>query len=404
MYYVAETQSLLDDGIISDVQADEIKSRARAAMVALCVNTLLIAGILAATIGLVFYLGTALSVALCGGLFLVAGLLILRGGAPLYRMFGNASAMIGAGMLISGTGIELVDKYTDIAGPAMMAMGGLIGAFCLWRFRAAPAHLRFAYGAILLMGAALHLEGVYFIADVFYLPGLPMPFVHFYVFAVIALLGGFLDLRVVTACAIIPFAQMLDTGRFHFRDVYIFNSPETTLSILHMGLLIAVCLWIAGRSNGAIRRQAGILMIMAFIVANLCFLVGSLWGDEVGSALFRPRDADFRLEGNGHDTDAYRAALDAFRASTLVIHEHVYSVIWAVLLAGLSIWAAMTNRPGMFYTTMTFAGIYAYTQTFENFYDEPLAYVIGGLVAIPLAFGLWWLNNAWFKPVKVAAS
>jgi hypothetical protein len=42
---------------------------------------------------------------------------------------------------------------------------------------------------------------------------------------------------------------------------------------------------------------------------------------------------------------------------------------------------------------MTFGGIHAYTQAFETFYDEPLAYVIGGLAAIPLAWGLWRLND-----------
>lgn len=53
---------------------------------------------------------------------------------------------------------------------------------------------------------------------------------------------------------------------------------------------------------------------------------------------------------------------------------------------------------------MIFAGIRAYTQMFESFSDEPLAYVIGGLAAIPLAFGLWRLNNVWFKPLSPAST
>lgn len=150
MYYVAETESLIAEGVITDAQADEIKSRARGAMVALCVNALLIAGIFAATLGLVFYLASALSVAVCGGLFLMAGLLILRHSPPLYRMFGNASALIGAGMLISGTGIELIDKQPDVAGWLLLAIGALIAGFCLWRFKAALPHLRFAYGGAVL--------------------------------------------------------------------------------------------------------------------------------------------------------------------------------------------------------------------------------------------------------------
>lgn len=398
MYYVAETESLIADGVITETQADEIKSRARGAMVALFVNTLLIAGILAATLGLVFLLASAVSVAVCGGLFLLAGLLILRYSPPLYRMFGNASAMIGAGMLISGTGIELIDKQPDVAGWWLMVIGALIAVFCIWRFKAAAPHLRFAYGAVLLMSGALHVVGLYYGVSHAEISGWQMPFVHFYIFAVIAGCGLFLDIRFVTALAIVPFAQMLDTGTYYFTAAYVFYSPEPTVSILQMSALIGACLWAANRFGGPVARQTGILAIMAFIVASLCFLVGSIWGDVVGETWWGPVYADF------DDYARYHEARDAFRASALTIHEHVYSVVWAALLAGMVLWAAIGNRRGLFNAAMTFAGIHAYTQMFETFHNEPLAYVVGGLAAIPLAFGLWRLNNAWFKPMDVAGT
>ena len=123
------------------------------------------------------------------------------------------------------------------------------------------------------------------------------------------------------------------------------------------------------------------------------------WGDVVGESLWGPAFGDF--DG---DWDAYRAAGEAFRARALTISEGVYSIVWALLLAGLIVWSAMSNRRGMFNAALTFAGIHAYTQMFESFYDEPLAYVIGGLAAIPLAFGLWRLNNAWFRPLSPAST
>ena len=55
----------------------------------------------------------------------------------------------------------------------------------------------------------------------------------------------------------------------------------------------------------------------------------------------------------------------------------------------------------MFNTALTFAGIHAYTQLFETFGDEPLAYVIGGLAAIPLAWGLWRLDG-WLSQRQTA--
>ncbi len=401
MYYVAETDQLIADGIINDQQADEIKSRARAAMVALCVNSLLIGGILAATFGLVFYLGTPMSVAICGGLFLGGGLLILRYADALYRMFGNASAVIGAGMLIAGSGIEIADKLQDTAGLWLLLLGAGISAMFAWRYIKGFARLRFAYGAALLMGMAMHLVGVYLAAHQFDLAGWPMPFINLYTAAVFVALGALLDIRFITALAIVPFAQMLDTGTFYFHAAYVFYSPESTLSILQMAALMGACFWAIRHGNTMVKRQAGILLIMAFIVANLCALVGSLWGDVIGSHIWGPQADRSQFSG---DWEAYRKAIDAFEAQAIVISEHVYAILWAVVLAGLIVWAALKNQRGLFNAGMTFAGIHAYTQMFETFYDEPLAYVIGGLVAIPLAFGLWRLNNVWFKPVKVGAS
>ena len=397
MYYVAETGKLVADGVINPAQAAEIKHRARGAMIALCVNTLLIAGILAATLGLVFYLASALSVALCGGLFLGVGLLILRFGTPVYRMFGNASALIGAGMLISGSGIELMDKHPDVAGAVMFAMGGIIAGLCAWRFTVALAHLRFSYGAVLLMGAAMHLCGAYVFADD-YSPTYAhwvAPVVNFYAFAIVAACGMLLDVRLVTALAIAPFAQMLDAGTGYFHAAYVFYSPESALTILQMSVLIGVSLWAANRWTGRIARNFGILAVMAFIVASLAFLVGSLWGDVVGETLWGPGRYVYN-----DDYDKWQRAHEAFVANAFVISEHVFSIVWAVILIGLIVWAAMTNRRGLFNAGMTFAGIHAYTQMFESFYDQPLAYVIAGLAAIPLAFGLWRLNHIWFESAE----
>ncbi|MBT8411759.1 MAG: hypothetical protein KJP02_08180, partial [Octadecabacter sp.] len=82
-----------------------------------------------------------------------------------------------------------------------------------------------------------------------------------------------------------------------------------------------------------------------------------------------------------------------FEASAITISANVYSIVWALLLALAAAWSAHTNRRGVFNAAMTFGAIHAYTQAFESFYDEPLAYVIGGLAAIPLAWGLWRLND-----------
>jgi hypothetical protein len=126
----------------------------------------------------------------------------------------------------------------------------------------------------------------------------------------------------------------------------------------------------------------------------MCALVGSLWGDVIGEHLWGPDFFDFADAGdNEAQWAAYRAARDAFYDQATRISDDVYSILWAVALVAMIFWAAHRNIRGLFNTAMTFAAIHAYTQFFETFADEPLAYVIGGLAAIPLAWGLWRLNQ-----------
>jgi len=248
----------------------------------------------------------------------------------------------------------------------------------------------FLTGSILLMTTAMHIMGLYVWAGNAELSGLPTSLIHFYVAVIVMAVGTFIDVRFITALAIVPFAQMLDTGTFYWSAMYAFYSPESTLSILQLSLSMAVCVAVAGVLTDRYRRHTHIFGIMAFIVANLCFLVGSLWGDVVGLTMWGPGTSSWKYDGTYEE---YRSAVDAFEASTFVISEHVYSIVWAILLIAAAFWAATTSRRGIFNAAMTFGAIHAYTQMFETFYDEPLAYVIGGLAAIPLAWGLWRLNN-----------
>lgn len=189
MYYVAETGALVAEGVLEPRQAQEIERRARAAMVALVINALLIGGIVAAALGLVFWLADAMSVAVVGGVSAIVGIAILRWGTDLYRMFGNASALIGAGMLVSGAGLELADKYPGSATVLMLLMGAAIVGVALFGVRLGGAKLRFASGAILLMGLSLHFGGLVYGAQVGDFDALPTPLLHLYSAALVIAAG-----------------------------------------------------------------------------------------------------------------------------------------------------------------------------------------------------------------------
>ncbi len=387
------------DGVIAPDQAAEIEARARATMVRLAVNSLLCLGILAATGGFIVWLGTPASVATLGLVALGLGAAILRFGSALFDMFGNAAALIGAGLLIGGASIELIESYSDIAGPVMAVAGLAVAAALTWLYTAHLHQAPFVTGAILLMGVAMHLVGIGYLISQADLTGLPVALFYLYAATLLAGAGWLIDIRLVTALAIVPFAQALDTGTIYFHAAYVFYSPESTLSILQMTALIAACLWIAVHRPDRTARHARVLAVLAFIVANLCALVGSLWGDVVGETVWGPRadfgraDMDWEQWRAAMDWEQWRAAMDAFRSTALVLSEGLYSVLWAVALVAIVAWAAHTAQRGLFNTAMTFGGIHAYTQFFESYFDEPLAYVIGGLAAIPLAWGLWRLDR-----------
>jgi hypothetical protein len=306
-------------------------------------------------------------------------------------------------MLVGGAGFELFDSYRDNAGWAMLGLGVPIAAVAGRAMVVGGLTTRFVAGSILLMGTALHLTGVGIAAEDYAITGLGRAAVLLYGAAAIATVGIVTNVRLVTALAIVPFAQMLDTGTSYFHAAYVFYSPESTLTILQMSLLIAVLVWGAARLTDRFARHARVAAVMAFVVANLAALVGSLWGDYGGEPGWGPGYSYWK-ERSSYDTyQQFRDARMAFRDSTLYLSEGVYTVLWGAVLAGLIFWAAMRNNRGLFNASLTFACIHTYTQMFESFGDEPLAYVIGGLALIPMAWGVWRLNQRWLDQTPTRA-
>lgn len=387
MAYLADTAQLMADGILTDHQAQEIQNRSRETMITLAINLFLTGGIIAATLGFIGWLADPVPVALLGGLSLIAGLLQLLKGGARFAMFGNAAALIGAGLLIGGACAELISNYEMIAPSIMAWLGGGVMVCAVVGFQKSPIGLGFLTGAIALMGAAAHLSGL----ALFELEGWPAAAFFLYAAVLTFGLGILLDVRLVTALAIIPFAQMLDASTAYWHASYAFYSYESTLSILQMGGLVALFTWLSPRMEDRFGRHLGVAAMLGFVVMNMCFLVGSLWGDEVGRYVWGPERRDF-----SGDFDAYQTALEAWMAGAWVISEEVYSIVWGLLLVALIAVSALTTRRGLFNASLTFLGLHLYTQMFESYGDEPMAWALGGLAAIPAAWGLMQANT-WIK-------
>jgi len=387
VHVVADTGKLVEDGIITATQAATIEDRAREIMLYGAINTVLTFGIIAATAGLVFWLASAVAVAVTGALATLVGVAILMRGGAMFAIFGNASALIGTGMLIGGATIEVIERYEDAAPATMMLMGAALLLAAGQHLLRRPGAYRFLAGTLLVMGLGTHLFGLGLMLLQAKLAGFPVSLFYFYASAMLFASGWLIDIRFVTALAIVPFAQMLDTGTFYFGATYVFYSPEPSLSIVQMSVLIVLAYLLAARIGERHARHFRVLAMLAFVVANLCALVGSLWGDVIGKTLWGPGGS-----GDYADSAAHAAAEAAFEASAMHLSSGFYAVVWAVVLVGLIFLAAHRTNRGLFNGALTFAGIHAYPQLFEHFAREPLAYVIGGLAAVPLAWGMWWLN------------
>ena len=254
MTHIVHTQQLFAEGILDQSQVDVIVSRSRDIMMTLVINVLLSAGVVSAALGLVFWLADALAVAASGATFIVLGVFgILKAGRD-FRMIAQAFTLIGVGMLLSGLGFELLDRYDLRAGPALVVVGAVSGALALIGRHSAPDAFRFPASAGVAMAAALHITGLLASLELIEASGFVPPLGMLYIAGVIAGLGYWLDVRTLTAVAIVPFAQALDTGTQYFHAAYVFYSPEPTLTILQMLALIALCLWGARRLPNAAGR------------------------------------------------------------------------------------------------------------------------------------------------------
>ncbi len=386
MPHVIDTETLNAEGWLSAAQADEIARRSQEAMVALAVNAVLIAGILVATAGLIFWLADPVGVAVVGLGFLVAGIAGLIWGKPDFRMLGNASAVIGAGMLIGGLGVELLEKHRFVADPIMLVTGAGVAVLAVLTVLKGPAKTRFAAGSILLMGLAMHLTGlglaVEDAGDWWRVP------VFLYAALIVGGAGVLLDVRIVTAFAILPLVALLAIGDHYLDLMTVICPPEATLTLILMTVVAWAGFARAGSLSAIRARHAITLATLAVIFANVCFFVGAYFGDGVGQVFLERPFWDATLSKPEND-----AVFRAYRQGFLFIPEEVFAPLWAIVLAVAAFWGARTNRRGVLNAAMTFGGIHAFGQVFDHFSDEPLAWAIAGLIAIPVAWGMWKLNG-----------
>jgi len=394
MRYLADTDTLVREGVLSPAQAAEIARRAREDMVALAINIVLFAGILAVIGGMAAYLDDPKQFTGLGAAVTLAGAMALLRAPDLYRLLSNATAVIGSVMLVGGAVAWGVGETDSFQVAALLGLPIGLGAYAVWR--RGPADLAFLAGWLTCLGVAAHLLGV--LEEP---PGEVPPWVLFhYAAAVLILCGVALDIRLITAVSILALAAALSSRSFYQAGMYGVAIYESTLTVLQMAVLALACLWVIARRPARIARHATILGRLAFIWMNMALWIGSLWGDTVGYHLWGPKWSDFSSKphwrADESATAAYAAAEDTFLAGATVIPADAYALVWALVILGVGLWAAMGARRQVFNTAVTFGAIHLYTQYFERLNASPGTVVVAGLIAIALAYASWRLNQ-WIR-------
>ncbi|TDE41182.1 hypothetical protein [Antarcticimicrobium sediminis] len=398
MRILANTDELVRDGVLSPDQAEEIARRAREDMMTLAVNIVLFTGILAVIGGMVGFLEDMAQITALGAVVTLAGAVALLRAPEAYRLLSNATAVIGAVLLVGGAVGWGVQASGSASIAAVLGLPIGLGAYAVWR--RGPGRLRFLAGWLTCLGVAAHLSGMLSEPLGPVLGGVPPWILYHYAAAVLILCGVALDIRLVTALSIPMLAVALSSRSFYQTGMYGLAIYESTLTVLQMALLAGACLWLISSQSERIGRHATILGRLAFIWMNMAFWIGSLWGDQVGYYLWGPRWSDFSADpswrADASAVEAYDAAKAAFQSHVLVISSDAYALVWALVILGVGLWAAMAARRAVFNTAVTFGAIHLYTQYFERLEAEPGTIVVAGLIAIALAYGAWRLN-AWIR-------
>lgn len=127
---------------------------------------------------------------------------------------------------------------------------------------------------------------------------------------------------------------------------------ESTVTIIVFGVIGALASYLSMRVlDEPYARLARLFALMALLWVNFGFWVGSLW-DYPLEAWIAPD-----VMSPPYSTEAWDA-LRAWKDKALFISRDVFSVTWALALAGVGAWGAMHSRRGAVNMAATFGGIH----------------------------------------------
>ncbi|MGA3309849.1 MAG: hypothetical protein ABSD08_14715 [Xanthobacteraceae bacterium] len=181
------------------------------------------------------------------------------------------------------------------------------------------------------------------------------------------------------AAAVLALSACLGARAGYSDATYMLAVYEPLVTIVLFSLLALGTYYLSKFLAPDYERLALIAARTSVFLVNFGFWVGSLWGDRL---------LLIRSLWRGDPS-----ILTDYSASSEIIPALAFVIAWPVVLLGAGIWAVRENRQWVVNIAAVFGAIHFYTQWFERLGLEPVSVLVGGLLMLAFALGLWMFNR-----------
>jgi iron complex transport system permease protein len=179
----------------------------------------------------------------------------------------------------------------------------------------------------------------------------------------------------LAAAAVLALGACLGARSGYWHATYMLAIYEPLVTIVLFSLLALGTYYLSKSLTADYERVALIAARTSVFMVNFGFWIGSLWGDDL---------LLIRSLWRGH-RNIY-PAVPTISPVTFVIG-------WSCVLLGVGIWGVRENRRWVVNVAAVFGAIDFYTQWFERLGAQPLSVLVGGLLMLAFALGLWMFNK-----------
>jgi hypothetical protein len=181
------------------------------------------------------------------------------------------------------------------------------------------------------------------------------------------------------AAAVLALGACLGARAGYWHATYALAIYEPAVTIVLFTALAFATYFLSKRLPAEYERLALVAARTSIFMINFGFWIGSLWGDNLRLIRSLLHDDPTILTSGVTGPD--------------IISPFMFAVVWAIVLLAAAVWGMRANRRWVVNVAAVFGAIHLYTQWFDSLGPGPLAFIIGGLLMLAFAYGLWALNR-----------